>query len=153
MTNAPDGTITLRVNPVEILESFTAEMTRLSEVVDAAMREGRARDAVLAAGAMQSLLAAWKSRLADALTQTRSKRAPPAVRLAARAAAAQVLPMMRAQMRGLEARIKAHRARQTAISAALRAVSTPSPMTYGAGVGYGARAGNRAVPRALAVTV
>ncbi|MCG5240885.1 hypothetical protein MCW82_14005, partial [Azospirillum doebereinerae] len=73
MATTPANTVFLRVDPVDVLERFTAELDRLTADADAAMRDGRARDALLAAGAMQSLLAAWKDRLADALVQTRSK--------------------------------------------------------------------------------
>ncbi|MBY6265715.1 hypothetical protein EI613_27920, partial [Azospirillum sp. 412522] len=79
-------TLFLRVDAVEVLEAFVAELDRTAARAEAAVREGRPRDALLAAGDMQTLLRTWKDRLADALAQTRSKRVAPAVRGAARAA-------------------------------------------------------------------
>ncbi|MGF7177481.1 hypothetical protein [Azospirillum doebereinerae] len=157
MATTPANTVFLRVDPVDVLERFTAELDRLTADADTAMRDGRARDALLAAGAMQSLLAAWKDRLADALVQTRSKRVPPAVRAAARAAADRVLPALGGQMRALEARIKVHRVRQAAIGAALRAASNAAAgapaLSYGPGARYGARPSAPMTRHALAVTV
>jgi len=152
MAATPANTVFLRVDPVEVLQRFAAELDRHADAAATAVREGRARDALLAAGAMQSLLAAWKDRLADALAQTRSKRVPPAVRAAARQAAGHVLPAVAAPMRELDARIKVHRARQAAIGAALRAASTAPAVVYGAGR-HGVRVENRIVRHALAVTV
>ncbi|MBP2230934.1 hypothetical protein J2847_004243 [Azospirillum agricola] len=153
MTTTPANTVFLRVDPVEVLEGFAAELDAHAAAAAKAVREGRARDALLAAGAMQSLLAAWKDRLADALGQARSKRVPPAVRAAARRAAARVLPVLRDPMREMEARIRIHRDRQAAIGAALRAASTAPAMSYGASARYGVRVGERTVRHALAVTV
>lgn len=153
MATTPATTVFLRVDPVAVLERFTAELDRHAEAAATAVREGRARDALLAAGAMQSLLAAWKDRLNDALLQTRSKRVPPAVRAAARRAAGHVLPAVAEPMRELAARIKVHRARQAAIGAALRAVSTAPGMSYGASARHGVRVESRTVRHALAVTV
>jgi hypothetical protein len=150
-------TIFLRVDAVEVLEGFVAELDRTAARAEAAVREGRPRDALLAAGDMQTLLMAWKDRLADALAQARSKRVAPAVRGAAKAAAAQVLPALAARMRVMEAQIKVHRARQNAIGAALRAASTAPAGVYGVAYGPGARHGARVAMRttghAVGVTV
>ncbi len=153
MTTPPATSIFLRVDPVEVLERFAAELEKHAEATATAVREGRARDALLAAGAMQALMAAWKDRLTDALAQTRSKRVPPAVRAAARQAARQVLPAVYEPMRELAARLKVHKARQAAIGAALRAASTAPAMSYGASARYGVRVQSRTVRHALAVTV
>ena len=150
-------TIFLRVDAVEVLEGFVAELDRAAARAEAAVREGRPRDALLAAGDMQTLLMAWKDRLADALAQARSKRVAPAVRGAAKAAAEQVLPTLAARMRRMEAQIKVHRARQSAIGAALRAASTAPAGVYGVAYGRGARCGARVAKRttghAVGVTV
>lgn len=132
-------TVFLRVDAVEVLEAFAAELDRSAARAEAAVREGRPRDALLAAGDMQTLLRTWKDRLDDALAQTRSKRVAPAVRGAAKAAADRVLPSLAARMREIEAQIKVHRARQDAIGAALRAASTAPAGVYGVTYGPGAR--------------
>ncbi|PWC47210.1 hypothetical protein ACHMW5_05645 [Azospirillum melinis] len=140
-------TIFLRVDAVEVLEAFVAELDRAATRAEAAVREGRPRDALLAAGDMQTLLRSWKDRLADALVQTRSKRVAPAVRGAAKAAADRVLPALAARMREMEAQIRVHRARQNAIGAALRAASTAPAGVYGVAYGPGARYGARVAMR------
>ena len=149
--------IFLRVDAVEVLEGFVAELDRTVARAEAAVREGRPRDALLAAGDMQTLLMAWKDRLADALAQVRSKRVAPAVRGAAKAAAEQVLPTLAARMRVMEVQIKVHRARQNAIGAALRAASTAPAgvygVAYGPGARYGARVAMRTTGRTFGVTV
>jgi len=147
-TGQPESpTIFLRVDAVEVLEVFVAELDRAAARAEAAVREGRPRDALLAAGDMQTLLRNWKDRLADALAQTRSKRVAPVVRGAAKAAADQVLPVLAARMREMEAQIKVHRARQNAIGAALRAASTAPTGVYGVAYGPGARYGARVAMR------
>ncbi|QCG93394.1 hypothetical protein E6C67_05470 [Azospirillum sp. TSA2s] len=140
-------TIVLRVDAVEVLEAFVAELDRSAARAEAAVREGRPRDALLAAGDMQTLLRTWKDRLDDALAQTRSKRVAPTVRGAAKAAADRVLPSLAARMREIEAQIKVHRARQNAIGAALRAASTAPAGVYGVAYGPGARYGARVAMR------
>ncbi|PWC32969.1 hypothetical protein [Azospirillum sp. TSO35-2] len=149
--------IFLRVDAVEVLEGFVTELDRAAERAELAVREGRPRDALLAAGDMQSLMRAWRDRLADALSQTRSKRVAPALRDAAREAARQVLPTLAARMRVMEAQIKVHRVRQEAIGAALRAASTAPVGVYGASLRYGARTAvhvpTRTTGHAFAVTV
>ncbi|WP_042694985.1 hypothetical protein [Azospirillum sp. B506] len=141
------ASIFLRVDAVDVLEAFVAELDRAAARAEAAVREGRPRDALLAAGDMQTLLRTWKDRLADALAQTRSKRVAPAVRGAAKAAADQVLPTLAARMREMEAQIRVHRARQNAIGAALRAASTAPAGVYGVAYGPGARYGARVAMR------
>ncbi len=141
------STIFLRVDAVEVLEAFVAELDRSAARAEAAVREGRPRDALLAAGDMQTLLRTWKDRLDDALSQTRSKRVAPAVRGVAKAAADRVLPALAARMREIEAQIKVHRARQNAIGAALRAASTAPAGVYGVAYGPGARYGARVAMR------
>lgn len=144
----------LRVDAVEVLEAFAAELDAAANRAERAVGEGRPRDAVLAAGDMQSLLRAWKDRLADALAQTRSKRIPPAVRQAARNTAERVLPAMAAHMRTMEAQLRVHRARQEAIGSALRAASTTPVGVYGASLRHGVRLVTRtATGRTLGVTV
>lgn len=140
-------TIVLRVDAVEVLEAFVAELDRSAARAEAAVREGRPRDALLAAGDMQTLLRTWKDRLDDALAQTRSKRIAPAVRGAAKVAADRVLPALAARMREIQAQIKVHRARQNAIGAALRAASTAPAGVYGVAYGPGARYGARVAMR------
>lgn len=140
-------TIFLRVDAVEVLEAFVAELDRSAARAEAAVREGRPRDALLAAGDMQTLLRTWKDRLDDALAQTRSKRVAPTVRGAAKAAADRVLPSLAARMREIEAQIRVHRARQNAIGAALRAASTAPAGVYGVAYGPGARYGARVAMR------
>lgn len=157
-STVPDApTIFLRVDAVQVLEGFVAELDRTAARAEAAVREGRPRDALLAAGDMQTLLRAWKDRLADALAQVRSKRVAPAVRGAAKSAAEQVLPALAARMRVMEAQIKVHRARQNAIGAALRAASTAPAgvygVAYGPGARYGARVAMRTTGHAVGVTV
>lgn len=149
--------IFLRVDAVEVLEGFVADLDRAAARAETAVREGRPRDALLAAGDMQTLLMAWKDRLADALSQVRSKRVAPGVRSAAKAAAEQVLPTLAARMRVIEAQIKVHRARQNAIGAALRAASTAPAGVYGVACGpgarYGARVATRTTGHAVGLTV
>lgn len=149
-------TIFLRVDAVEVLEAFVAELDRSAARAEAAVREGRPRDALLAAGDMQMLLRTWKDRLDDALAQTRSKRVAPAVRGAAKAAADRVLPALAARMREIEAQIKVHRARQNAIGAALRAASTAPAGVYGVAYGaagrYGARVAMRTTGHVVGLT-
>lgn len=151
------ASIFLRVDAVDVLEAFVTELDRAAARAEAAVREGRPRDALLAAGDMQTLLRTWKDRLADALAQTRSKRVAPAVRAAAKAAADQVLPALAARMREMEAQIKVHRARQSAIGAALRAASTAPAgvygVAYGPGARYGARVAMRTTGHAVGLTV
>ncbi|KAA0594505.1 hypothetical protein J2848_004955 [Azospirillum lipoferum] len=151
------ATIFLRVDAVDVLEAFVAELDRAAARAEAAVREGRPRDALLAAGDMQTLLRTWRDRLADALAQTRSKRVAPAVRGAAKAAADQVLPTLAARMREMEAQIRVHRARQNAIGAALRAASTAPAGVYGVahgpGARYGARVAMRTTGHAVGLTV
>jgi hypothetical protein len=149
--------IFLRVDAVDVLEAFVAELDRTAARAEAAVREGRPREALLAAGDMQTLLRTWKDRLADALAQTRSKRVAPTVRGAAQAAADRVLPALAARMREMEAQIKVHRARQNAIGAALRAASTAPAgvygVAYGPGARYGARVAMRTTGHAVGLTV
>ncbi len=148
--------IFLRVDAVEVLEAFVAELDRSAARAEAAVREGRPRDALLAAGDMQTLLRTWKDRLDDALSQTRSKRVAPTVRGAAKAAADRVLPALAARMREIEAQIKVHRARQNAIGAALRAASTAPAGVYGVAYGaagrYGARVAMRTTGHVVGLT-
>lgn len=146
-TEPATPTIFLRVDAVEVLEAFVAELDRSAARAEAAVREGRPRDALLAAGDMQTLLRTWKDRLDDALAQTRSKRVAPTVRGAAKAAADRVLPSLAARMREIEAQIRVHRARQNAIGAALRAASTAPAGVYGVAYGPGARYGARVAMR------
>lgn len=144
----------LRVDAVEVLEVFAAELDEAASRAERAVGEGRPRDAILAAGDLQSLLRVWKDRLADALAQTRSKRIPPAIRQAARGTAERVLPAMAAHMRAMEAQLRVHRARQEAIGAALRAASTAPVGVYGASLRHGVRLVTRtATGRTLGVTV
>lgn len=154
--NPASPTIFLRVDAVEVLEAFVAELDRSAARAEAAVREGRPRDALLAAGDMQTLLRTWKDRLDDALAQTRSKRVAPTVRGAAKAAADRVLPSLAARMREIEAQIKVHRARQNAIGAALRAASTAPAGVYGVAYGaagrYGARVAMRTTGHVVGLT-
>ncbi|PWC84746.1 hypothetical protein TSH100_17215 [Azospirillum sp. TSH100] len=157
MAQPASASIFLRVDAVDVLETFVAELDRAAARAEAAVREGRPRDALLAAGDMQTLLRTWKDRLADALAQTRSKRVAPAVRGAAKAAADQVLPTLAARMREIETQIRVHRARQNAIGAALRAASTAPAgvygVAYGPGARYGARVAMRTTGHAVGLTV
>ena len=157
-STVPDSpSIFLRVDAVKVLDGFVAELDRAAARAEAAVREGRPRDALLAAGDMQTVLRGWKDRLTDALAQVRSKRVAPAVRSAAKAAAGEVLPTLAARMRVMEAQIKVHRARQNAIGAALRAASTAPVGVYGVACGpgarYGARVAMRTTGHAVGVTV
>lgn len=146
-------TMVLRVDAVEVLDRFATELDDAAGRAERAVLEGRPRDAVLAAGDMQSLLRAWNGRLADALAQARSKRVSPAVRQAARDTAQRILPDLAAHIRAMEARIRVHRARQEAIGAALRAAATTPAGVYGASLRYGVQLKTRNSGHTLGVTI
>lgn len=144
---------TMPVDPVRTIDGFVAELTaHLQRAVQAA-REGRTRDAALAAGAMQTLLAARKGVLAEALAMMRSKRVHPDIRARLRALARAALPPLDDGVRDLKAKARAGAARQAAIGAALRAAHSRPASVYTAGAGRGVRRPDRIVRHAVAVTV
>ncbi|MGQ9365022.1 hypothetical protein [Azospirillum sp. ST 5-10] len=137
---------TVRLDPVEVVERFAAALNGHADRAARAVAEGRARDALLAAGAMQMLLKAQADMLREALGAARSKRVPPAVRAAVRAAAdgaadGALAPAQRA-LATLRTGARVARTRQAAIGDALRATaaaraSRPGPVGYNAAGGHG----------------
>ncbi|OYD84821.1 hypothetical protein [Azospirillum brasilense] len=144
----PILTSATRPDPVAVIARFVAEMERHAERAATAAREGRAVDALRAAGAMQMLLHAQSATLSDALAAARSKRVPLETRLAVRKAVDGALAPLRRSVRVLEAQAKARQARQAAIGEALRAAaSVPAPARSYAALGRVA-----GTKRAIAVT-
>ncbi|WP_029009297.1 hypothetical protein [Azospirillum halopraeferens] len=77
---------TLRPDPVAEIADFVARLADDAGRAARAAAEGRARDALLAAGSMQMLLRARGDALREALSAGRSARVPPDVRAAVQAA-------------------------------------------------------------------
>lgn len=137
-----------RPDPVAVITRFVAELERHAERAATAAREGRAVDALRAAGAMQMLLHAQAGTLRDALAAAQSKRVPLETRLAVRKALDGALAPLGRSVRALEAQAKARQARQAAIGEALRAAaSVAAPGRSYAALGRMAGAG-----RTVAVT-
>ncbi len=114
-----------------LIADFAVQLAAHADRAVAAARDGRARDAFLAAGAMQELLNARVPALRVALAAMQSKRTHPAVRAEIRKVAALVPGGVAAQVRALESAARARQARLDAIGEALRA-STASRTTYSA---------------------
>lgn len=117
---------TSRPDPVAVIARFVAELEGHAERAASAAREGRAVDALRAAGAMQMLLHSQAGTLRDALAAAQSKRVPLETRLAVRKALDGALAPLGRSVCALEAQAKARQARQAAIGAALRAAASVS---------------------------
>lgn len=130
-------TTTIRLDPIEVLTAFVAEMREHGERAECAAREGREREALLAVAAMQTLLRTKSGALGAALFAARSKRVSPETRAAVRKAAATMLAPIEQTVRVLETRLRARRVRQEAIGAALRAASTAPARAYTASLRRG----------------
>ncbi|NYZ16166.1 hypothetical protein HL658_26800 [Azospirillum sp. RWY-5-1] len=144
---------TIRVDPVQTIDGFVAELTdHLHRAVSAA-QEGRNRDAALATAAMQALLSARKGMLVEALASMRSKRVHPETRAKLRALARAALPPLDDGVRALKAKAKAGAARQAAIGAALRAAHSRPASVYTANARQGVRRPEQIVRHCVAVTV
>ncbi|WP_454019720.1 hypothetical protein [Azospirillum sp. Marseille-Q6669] len=145
----PSSKPTARPDPVAVITRFVAELEGHAQRAASAAREGRAVDALRAAGAMQMLLHAQAGTLRDALAAAQSKRVPLETRLAVRKALDGALAPLGRSVRALEAQAKARQARQAAIGAALRAASSVS----GPARSYAALGRAAGAKRTIAVTV
>lgn len=144
---------TVRVDPVQTIDGFVAELTSHLQRAVTAAQEGRNRDAALAAGAMQTLLSARKGMLVEALAMMRSKRVHPDTRARLRALARAALPPLDDGVRALKAKARAGAARQAAIGAALRAAHSRPASVYTANARQGVRRPEQIVRHCVAVTV
>lgn len=144
---------TIRVDPVQTIDGFVAELTAHLQRAVTAAKEGRNRDAAIATASMQALLSARKGMLVEALAMMRSKRVHPDTRAKLRALARAALPSLDEGVRALRAKAKAGAARQAAIGAALRAAHSRPASVYTANARQGVRRPDQIVRHCVAVTV
>jgi hypothetical protein len=112
-----------------MIADFSAQLSAHADRAVEAARDGRPRDAFLAAGAMQELVNAKAAALRSAMAAMQSKRVHPAIRAEIRRAAQPVTGGIVQQVRTLEAMARAGQARLDAIGTALRA-DTRGPLAY-----------------------